>query len=90
MKTIAATKARKQFFQLITDNAKPGQSTTISVDGEPKVVMLSYDDFNSWVETLEVMSDDQLMKDIRAGEEDIKKGRTVSLEELEKKFEKKK
>lgn len=90
MKTIAATKARKQFFQLINDNAKPGQSTTISVDGEPKAVLLSYEDFTSWVETLEVMSDERLMEDIRAGEEDIKKGRMISLEDLEKKFEKKK
>ena len=82
--TVPATKARKNFFQLIKQAKVPGSSVTISVEGEPSVVMMSVEEFEGWQETLEIMSDPKAVKGIKEGAADIAAGRTVSLEEIEK------
>lgn len=48
--------------------------------GKPKVVVMSADEFDSWQETLEIMSDIDLMKDIKEAKEDFKKGNYVTLD----------
>jgi hypothetical protein len=45
---------------------------------------MSYDEFDSLMETLEIMSDPELMKDIRKSEEEYKRGEYVTLDELKK------
>ncbi|MEK7528518.1 MAG: type II toxin-antitoxin system Phd/YefM family antitoxin [Patescibacteria group bacterium] len=62
---ITATKARQNFFQLIEKADKPGASVTITIDGNPRVVMMPLEDFEGWQETLEIMSDKKLMKGIK-------------------------
>lgn len=84
MTTIPATKARKNFFKLIDENSKPGRSTFISVDGVPKVVMMSAEDFEGWMETLEIMSDPKLMKELEESKKEFKEGKFSSLEDVEK------
>ena len=44
--------------------------------GKPVVVMLSLDDYESLIETLEILADPLAMRGIRKGEEDIRKHRT--------------
>lgn len=82
--TIPATKVRIQFFKLIQATEQPGSSVTITVDGEPKVVMMSAVDFDGWQETLEVMSDKNLMKGINKGLQDVQKGKLFTEEEVKK------
>ena len=83
-KTIPATKARKNLFKIIQEANKPGAQITITVGGEPKVIMMSVEDFEGWQETLEIMSDEKLMKGIKEGMAEIKAGKTLSLEEARK------
>lgn len=78
---ITATMARKNFFSLIDQASKPGKHISITHAGIPKVVMMSQEDFEGLIETLEIMSDQQLMKDIREG---LKEKGGISLEDLEK------
>ena len=83
-KFIPVTKARKNFFKVIEDSSIPGNPTAITVDGVPKVMMMSYDEFEGWMETMEIMSDPELVKGIKKGEDDFKKGNFITLEELER------
>ena len=46
--------------------------------GKPIVVMLSIDDYESLIETLDSLADPKAMAGLRKGEEDIRKGRTHS------------
>ena len=80
MKSTTATNARKNLFLLIEQASRPGASVTITLEGLPKVVMMSVDEFEGWQETLEIMSDPELVKEIRAAKQE--KG-TVTLEEME-------
>lgn len=84
--TLPATKARKQFFKLIKAADQPGTTITITVEGEPKVVMMSVEEFEGWQETLEILSDRKLTKNIKEALVDLKKGKTYSLEEVKKKL----
>jgi antitoxin YefM len=51
--------------------------------GRPAAVIVSPDDLESLEETLAVLSDPELMRQIRAGEAAVDSGDTMTLEELE-------
>lgn len=84
-KTVTATEARKNFFKLLDIAGRPGMSITITLEGRSPLVIMSQEEFEGWQETLEIMSDPKLMKDIREGIADMKAGRVITLEELEQK-----
>ena len=48
----------------------------VTKHGKPSIVMLSVDDYESLMETLDILADPKAMEGMRRGEEDIKKGRT--------------
>ena len=52
--------------------------------GKPVVVMLSIDDYESLMETLDILADPKAMAGIKAGETDIKQGKTRSWEEVKR------
>jgi len=70
MKSISATNARRQLFDLIEQAGKPGSFVSITHRDLPNVVMMSLDEFEGWIETMEIMSDPKLMKDIQEGAKD--------------------
>lgn len=86
MTSITATKARKQFFKLIENANQPGREVIITLDGKPKIIMMSYEEFEGWQETLEIMSDKKLMEGIREGLNDVRKGNIYSADEIKKKL----
>jgi len=63
-KIVTATEARRQLYKLIRQASKPGGKVTITLAGEEPVVLISQEELEGWMETLEVMSDPQLVKDI--------------------------
>ena len=79
---LPATEARKNFFKIIKKIDKPNQSYTITLEGRPKAVILSFDEYDSWLETLEILNDSKLMNEIKQAEEDFTKGEYVPLEEV--------
>lgn len=81
-KVISASRARKEFFDLLEQVDTTGEPITVTVDGEPKAVFMNPGEYESWLETMEVMADTQLMKDIREGEADIAAGRVHTFEEV--------
>lgn len=86
MTTLPATKVRQQFFKLIESAGHPGSFVTITVDGEPKVVMMSAEDFEGWQETLEIMSDKKLSKSVEKGLKGWKKEKLIPEAEVKKRF----
>ena len=84
MTTVSATNARNNFYELL-EEAASGKKIAITNKGETKAVLISPQELASWEATLDVMSDPDLVKGIRKGMEDIKKGRVVSWEEVKRK-----
>ena len=52
--------------------------------GKPIVVMLSIDDYESLMETLDILADPRVMTGLRQGEEDIRRGKTRSWQEIKR------
>ena len=85
-KTFSATAARKQFFQVLDLAEAPGFSVTITRQGRPPLIIMSQEEFEGWQETMEIMSDPELVKAIEEGKADMAAGRVISLEDLEKEY----
>ena len=84
--TIPLTEARRRLFELAEDIQKPDNHYTLTAHGRRRAVLLSAEDYDSWVETLEVMRDfPDLVEDIKEAEEEYQHGKLVSLEDILKK-----
>ena len=81
---ITATDARNNFFELLEQVKKAPYPINITIKGIPEVVVMSKDDYDGWLATIETLSDPELMEAIRQGDEDIKAGRYRSWEEVKK------
>lgn len=83
-KTLTITQARRDLFKIAEQVQKTNNYFTLSIEGEPKVVMMSYDEFDSIKETMDILSDPQVMADIREAEEQYKNGEYVTWEVMKK------
>jgi prevent-host-death family protein len=57
---MTATQARKELFSLIQMAQKSGKPVIITHEGLPKVVMMSFEEFEGWMETFDIMQDREL------------------------------
>ena len=81
---ITATEARNNFFDLLEKVKKGPYPINITVKGIPEVVLMSKDDYDSWMATCETLADSELMEDIREGDKNFAAGEYKTLEEVEK------
>lgn len=83
-KTLPITKARAQLTNLVEKADKLLQEFVITVNGVPAAALISAAEYESWKETLDILSDPGLMKAIKKGEEDIKKGKVYDWDKVKK------
>jgi len=81
-RTIPLSEAKAKLSELVRDVSETHEIITISKSGVPATVMMSFDEYESLIETLEILSDPELMEAIRIGLEEAKAGKTISLEEV--------
>lgn len=84
---INATEARKSFFELLEKVERGPYAINITVKGVPRAVIMSKEEFDGWMATLETLSDPELMHSIRESEKDLRLGRYSSLEQSEKEID---
>lgn len=80
--TISASKARSNFYSLLDAVANKLQRITITHRGEEKVVLMHPEEVASWEETMEIISDPKLVRQILASEQERKNNRAVNEEAL--------
>jgi antitoxin YefM len=83
-KTLSLEKAQEDLGKLISLANKKRNQYVITVDKKPSAILMSYDEFESWKETMEIKSDPELVKDIEEGMEDIRQGRVYDWEDVKK------
>jgi len=82
--TISVRELRPQLSKVIDNIHKKFDRYVITRRGKPEVVMMSIDDYEGLLETLEIESDPELMKRLKKAEEDMKKGKWKTLEQIHK------
>jgi len=82
MKTLSLTEVKAKLSELVDEVESRDERIVITRKGRPAAVLVSQDDLDSWQETLEITSDRALMTELRRGIRQIKRGQTVSYEEV--------
>ncbi len=73
--TLSISEARKRIFEIADEVQKPGVYYVLTEKGRPKAVMLSYEEYDSIIETLEVMQEmPELDKDLQETRDAYKSG----------------
>lgn len=82
--TLPITEARKRLFEIVEEVQKPATYYTLTERGKPKAAVLSSDELESYLETLEAMQDfPDLEKDVFETKNDLRTGRYRSYAALE-------
>ncbi len=85
-KTVPFTEARAQLSALVDEVAAKQEQVVITRNGQPAVVLLSVAEYESMVETIEILSDEELMESLKRSDEDVKAGRVYTLDEVKREF----
>ena len=84
MKTLPIAEAKAKLSHLVDRVEKTDEEVLITRNGRPVAVLVSPDEYESWKETRAIQSDRELMREIRRGLRELKKGRgkIYTLEQL--------
>lgn len=80
MQSMPIIEARKKFMKL-PDQAAGDQVIAVTRRNREVMAVMSWEMYEGLLETVEVLSDGELMNNVRKGVEDIKAGRIRSLSE---------
>jgi antitoxin YefM len=80
MEKITITEARNNFMKL-PDRAAKHEVLAVTRKNKEVMAVMSWELYEGLLETLEILSDSVLMKNLKKGIEDVKAGRTHSLKE---------
>lgn len=82
VKTIRLSEARQTLPQLVMRTHRLMDRVVITRKGKPEAVLMGFEEFESWIETLELMGDPETVRGIREGLKDLAAGRAQSFEEV--------
>ena len=84
MKTLSLSEAKMKLSALVDVVSSTDEEITITKNGRPVAILVSPDEFEGWKETQAVISDADLVKEIKEGLKALKskKARLYTLEEL--------
>lgn len=81
---ISIRELRPKLSDIINNVHKRFDRYIVTKRGKPEVVIMSIDDYESILETLDIESDKGLMKRIKRADMDMIEGKGVSLDDLKK------
>jgi antitoxin YefM len=83
MTTLPLAEVRAQLSKLVDEAERTHERVEVTKNGRRAAVLLSADDYDSIMETLDILSDSDLVAAIREGMHDLERGEVYSAEEVE-------
>jgi antitoxin YefM len=80
--TLTVTDAKARLSELVAAVAATQEHVDITRNGEPAAVLISHAELHALRETIAILSDPDVVNDIREAESDIRAGRTTNADEL--------
>ena len=74
------TEARSRLSEIVDDVSSTGSEVVISRHGRPVAVVLGYDEYESLVETLNILADEATMDALAEAEREVAAGELTELE----------
>ena len=84
MTTLPLAEVRANLSKLIDEAVRTHLRIEVTRQGRRAAVILSADDYDSIIETLDILSDPDLMKELRQGQADIARGDVYTLDDVTK------
>lgn len=82
MKTIPLSAAKAGFSRLIDEISKTRSACTITRDGVPEGVLMSAEEYESLIETLDILADPDFMRRLTRSVREMKKGDLLTHKEV--------
>jgi prevent-host-death family protein len=80
--TIPLSEAKARLTRLVGEVQELGEAITITRSGRPAAVLLSVEEYEGLMETLEILADTDLTESIRRGLDELGRSETVTHDEL--------
>ena len=84
MTVLTSTEARNSFAELIREAEK--EVVQITQHNKPTVAVMSWELYESLMETLEILSEPETLRSIQRGEQDYREGRVADWESVKKRL----
>ena len=81
-KIVNASKARATFLDIIKKAHRGSNKYIVTTNGAAQAVIMGVDEYESWLETVNILSDASTVKALKGAEEDVRKGKIVSYEKV--------
>ncbi len=82
MPTVTLSDAKTNLARLLAEVDRLGERVVITRSGRPAGVLISVDEFEGLMETLEILADPEMAASVRRGLEEAERGDTVGHAEL--------
>ncbi len=85
-KTLSITQARSRLLELAEDLNRPpaGSAVTVTKRGKPVLAVMPWEFYESLMETLEILGDEDLMRALRRSVKEARAGRTIPWEKVKR------
>lgn len=83
-RTVPFTDARATLSDLLDLVENEQEHVIITRQGKPVAIVMAVAEWESWEETIDVLSDGQAMEALRESEDDVKAGRVVDLDTVKR------
>ena len=84
MTTINLSEAKDKLSQLVKETAETTKPIVITVNGRRQVVLISSEEYDSLMETIEILKDQGLVKKIYSAMQDIKRGDLIDFDKIKR------
>jgi antitoxin YefM len=82
MSTVTLSDAKTHLARLLSEVVEMGEQVIITRSGRPAGVLVSVDEYDGLLETLEILADDAMADAVRRGLDEAERGDVVSHEEV--------
>jgi antitoxin YefM len=82
MTTVTLSHAKAQLAKLLSDVERLGEEVIITRSGRPIGILLSLEEYEGLIETLEILADPDLSQSVRNGLDDVETGKILTHEEV--------
>lgn len=82
VKTISTREFRTHLAGVLNDVVKRFDRYVISKRGKPEAILMCVDDYEGWLETIEIMSSKKALNDIETAKRELRHGKGYSFEEV--------
>ncbi len=78
---VPITQAKAKLLDMVRQIHDTNDTIAITKNGIPEAVLLSMKKFEGFLETIDVLADPDMMRQLKGSAEDVKSGRLIDLDE---------